>query len=64
MGALVITISSEGKKLDPLAQILSVEVTREVNRVPKAEVRLIDGSVPDRKFELSDTALFEPGKKV
>jgi len=64
VGALVITISSEGKKLDPLAQILSVEVTREVNRVPKAEVRLIDGSVPDRKFELSDTALFEPGKKV
>ncbi|HEY8209123.1 MAG TPA: contractile injection system protein, VgrG/Pvc8 family, partial [Myxococcaceae bacterium] len=64
MGALVITISSEGKKLDPTVEILSVEVRREVNRVSEAEITLNDGSVAERKFELSDTPLFVPGKKV
>src|SRR3954468_18199226 len=64
MAALVITLSSEGVKLDPAVEILSVEVRREVNRVPEAEVTLNDGSVAERKFELSDTGFFEPGKKV
>lgn len=64
MGALVVTISSGGQKLDPAVEILSLEVRREVNRIPEAEVTLNDGSVALRKFELSNTTLFEPGKPV
>jgi Rhs element Vgr protein len=61
MGA-VATISSEGKVL--ALGIESVEIRRELNRIPEATLVLRDGDVPKRKFELSDTAFFEPGKQI
>jgi len=64
MGVPTITITSGGTKLDPAVQVLSVEVRRELNRIPEAHVSLIDGSVAQRKFPQSDTAFFEPGKSL
>jgi Rhs element Vgr protein len=60
----IVTITSEGQKLDPTIELLSVEVRRELNRVPEAHLTLLDGSVAKRKFELSNAAHFEPGKRV
>jgi Rhs element Vgr protein len=62
MGAIA-TISSEGKVLAPGIAI-SVEIRRELNRIPEATLILRDGSVAKRKFELSDTEFFEPGKQI
>lgn len=62
MGLPIIIITSGGVRLDPLVQVLSVEVRRELDRVPEAQVRVVDGSVAQRKFAHSDTAFFEPGK--
>jgi uncharacterized protein involved in type VI secretion and phage assembly len=64
VGALTLTLTSDGKPLDPLAEVLSVEVRRELNRIPEATVTLKDGSVAQRRFALSDGALFEPGKNI
>src|SRR5258707_640632 len=64
MGIPTITITSDGARLDPVVQVLSVEVRRELNRIPEAHVRVIDGSVAERKFAHSDTAFFEPGKSL
>src|SRR5215475_426581 len=64
MGVPTITLTSEGNRLDPVVQIEKLEVRRELNRVPEAHVRVIDGSVAKRKFVQSDTAFFEPGKSL
>lgn len=64
MGVPTITIASDGTRLDPLVQVISVEVRRELNRIPEAHVSLLDGSVAQRKFAQSDTAFFEPGKSL
>ena len=64
MGVPTITIASDGTRLDPVVQVLSVQVRRELNRIPEAHVSLIDGSVAERKFAQSDTAFFEPGKSL
>ena len=36
MGIPIVTISSEGTKLDPAIQVLSVEGRRDLNRIPEA----------------------------
>jgi Rhs element Vgr protein len=64
MGVPVATITSEGQRLDPTVELMSVEVRRELNRVPEAELTLLDGSVAKRKFELSESGFFAPGKSV
>jgi Rhs element Vgr protein len=64
MGIPTITITSGGAQFEPAGHVLSVEVHRELNRVPEAQVRVVDGSVAQRKFAHSDTAFFEPGKPL
>jgi len=64
MGIAVATITSEGLRLDPTVELLSLEVRRELNRIPEAHLTLKDGSVAARKFELSNGAFFEPGRQV
>lgn len=64
MGVPVATISSEGKTLDPTVEVISIEIHHELDRIPEARLVLLDGSVAERKFELSDSAFFEPGNQV
>ena len=64
MGIPVVTISSEGQKLDPTVGLVSVEIQRELNRIPGAKLVLLDGSAAMRTFALSNTAFFEPGKRI
>lgn len=64
MSVAITTITSEGVKLDPTVELLSLEVRRELNRIPEAHLTLKDGSVAARKFELSNGAFFEPGKQI
>ena len=64
MPAFTITVLSEGKKMDQGYELLSVDVSREVNRIPYAQLTLLDGSAPKRKFAISDTGFFDPGKPL
>lgn len=64
MSVLVTSISSQGKELDPACGVLSVEVQKELHRIPRAEIRLVDGDAASRRFALSDAAFFQPGKEV
>jgi Rhs element Vgr protein len=64
MGIPTITLTSGGARFDRVDQVLLVEVRRELNRVPEAQLRVVDGSVAERKFAHSDTAFFEPGKPL
>lgn len=64
MSVPVVTVSSGGKKLGTGLAILSLEIRKEVDRVPEARLVVHDGSIASRKFELSDAPTFEPGAEV
>lgn len=58
------TILSEGKAIDPGYQF-SIDIRQEVNRIPYAQLTLLDEPESDRRtFPISDTEIFEPGKEI
>ena len=44
--------------------LLSVDVIKEVNRIPKAQIMLQDGSASQQMFEISNTTFFQPGAEI
>ncbi|MGP1666507.1 MAG: hypothetical protein ACTS5I_11475, partial [Rhodanobacter sp.] len=44
--------------------IMTVTIRRAVNRIPWAEIVLLDGDMPTGRFELSDTEMFAPGAEL
>lgn len=64
MAVVVPTITSEGQALDPTVQLLSLEIRKELDRIPEARLVILDGSVAAREFAVSNTAFFAPGKAI
>lgn len=64
MSVVTHTILSEGQPMDPKHQLLSIDISKEVNRISDAQLMLLDGSVAKGKFLLSDTPFFEPGREI
>lgn len=64
MSVVTATIKSKDKELPASFELLQIEISREVNRIPSAELVLIDGNPAKRTFLLSDDAFFEPGKEI
>ena len=54
----------DGKEADPAYQVLSITVTKEVNKVPTARITLVDGEAAAEDFPVSNKADFVPGKQV
>lgn len=65
-GADLITykILTEGEELSKKYQVKSIVVTKEVNRIPTAQIVLMDGEAAKRDFDLSNEELLIPGKKI
>jgi Rhs element Vgr protein len=64
VGIPVATITSEGQPMDPTVGLLSIEIRKELDRIPEARLVLLDGSAAAREFAVSNTAFFEPGKRI
>ena len=64
MGAVTPTIYCNNAKIDGSYQVISIDVRREVNRIPFAELRLLDGSAAAQSFPISETDLFAPGSTI
>ncbi|MFD0861704.1 type VI secretion system tip protein VgrG [Sungkyunkwania multivorans] len=54
----------DGNELSKANEVLSIEVSKEVNRVPTAYIILKDGEAATRDFLLSNEELFIPGKEI
>lgn len=54
----------EGAEIPGEYHVLAVSVTRELNRIPAATIHLRDGEASQATFELCNTDLFVPGKRV
>jgi Rhs element Vgr protein len=63
-GVIRVTVFSGGTKLADESQLISVSVTRAVNRVPAARLVFVDGDMPNRKFPLSDADTLTPGTAI
>lgn len=64
MGVTTVIIKSDGKEIDPHFALLSVDVTKEFNKIPVAELQYIDGDAAKQEFKILDGDVFEPGKKI
>ncbi|WP_299763447.1 type VI secretion system tip protein VgrG [uncultured Dokdonia sp.] len=57
-------VLSGGNELPGKYRVKSIVVEKEVNRVPYAQLVILDGSSPDQEFELSNEELLIPGKEI
>ncbi|NOY83786.1 MAG: Rhs element Vgr protein, partial [Nitrospirae bacterium] len=64
MSIVTSTVLSEGTEIDPSYALLSIEVRKEVNRIPSAQIRVQDGDPTTGTFPLSESPFFEPGKEI
>jgi Rhs element Vgr protein len=64
MSATTATILSEGSPIDPGYDLISIDIRREVNRIPSARLVLLDGDSAERRFSISDAEVFEPGREI
>jgi Rhs element Vgr protein len=62
-GALRVSVSAGGQTLTVLP-IIGVTVRRALNRIPWAELVLLDGDMPSGSFALGDAETFAPGAEV
>jgi len=64
VGVVTLKISSDGKQLDDSIEILSVLVSKRINRIASATLVLIDGDMPEKDFPLSNSQTFKPGAEI
>jgi Rhs element Vgr protein len=58
------TILSAGKAMDKSFEFLSIDIIKEINRIPYALLVFLDGDTAQQKFPISNDPFFEPGKEV
>jgi len=59
-----VAILVDGKEIPGDLHVLSVSVTRELNRIPAASIQLRDGEPSKATFAVSNTDNFVPGKEI
>lgn len=58
------TLFSDGSEVSRTYHVLSISVTKELNRIPTASIVLLDGAAAAQTFEISDKEDFVPGKEI
>lgn len=58
------TVKVDGSALPPSVQVLSFTVNREVNRIPFATLKILDGDAAEQTFEVSSGDSFVPGNEI
>jgi Rhs element Vgr protein len=54
----------DGAEMPGKFQLVALSVSHELNRIPSAELHLLDGQASSGTFEASDDELFLPGKEI
>jgi Rhs element Vgr protein len=58
------TLFSEGNALPRTYHVLSISITKEINRIPSAIIMLLDGEPSRQSFVISNKTDFAPGKEI
>lgn len=59
-----ITTGDDNREVNGTVNIHSIVVSKEVNKVPSATIRILDGDPASADFKVSDTEQFIPGQKI
>jgi Rhs element Vgr protein len=62
--AATFTLLSNGTALPKTHHVLSIAVTKEINRIPSATIVIMDGEPSKQSFAVSNKPDFEPGKEI
>jgi len=63
-GVVTFDILIDGSVLPPEIQVLTISISKQVNRIPSAILAIRDGEPAAETFENSDSDLFLPGKAI
>ncbi len=63
-GLVTVTLLSNGSEIDDNIEILSVQISKKINKVAAATLVLVDGDMPQQDFPLSNKGTFKPGAEV
>ncbi|MBU2114517.1 MAG: Rhs element Vgr protein, partial [Gammaproteobacteria bacterium] len=63
-GPVRLTISSDGATLADSISVVSIEITKALNRIPQAILTFSDGDMPNKDFPLSNQSQLAPGAKL
>ncbi len=58
------TLRSDGEEFKEGFKVKSIVIVNEANRIPRADILLLDGDVSKQDFILSNQDFFKPGKKL
>lgn len=64
MSVVTAIIKSKGKEISGTYELLSIDVTNEFNKIPKAELTFIDGDISKKEFKILDDTSFNLGKQI
>lgn len=57
-------ILTDNRPIDPTYAVLSINICKEVNRIPTARLVIRDGEAASAQFAISNTETFVPGKPI
>ncbi len=63
-GVVTTTILSDGLRMKPEYNVMSIDIIKEVNKIPIAQIVLLDGDAAKQEFTISNTDFFKLGKQV
>ncbi len=63
-GVIKFTITSDGTAIADTAQLISLEVTKSVNKISGAILEFLDGDIANGDFPLSNEDTFKPGSAL
>jgi Rhs element Vgr protein len=63
-GVITATILSDGNEMDSEYHLMSIDIIKAVNKIPSAQLILLDGDAAKQEFKISDTEFFKPGKEL
>ena len=56
--------STKAVRMDPKYELLFIDILKEVNRIPTAQIILNDGDVTKKEFRISNSNFFAPGQEI
>ena len=63
-GVVTATILSGGNPIDREYSVMSIDIIKEVNKIPIAQIILLDGNAAKQEFIISNKDFFKPGQEV
>ncbi len=63
-GVVRLGILSNGSEIPGTVQVVSASVKKAINRIPVAEIVVLDGDMPNKDFPVSNADYFKPGSEI